>query len=154
MIVPKINFIRFLKIVLIIIVIFWIGIEFIAFIFMPPIYPSNPNTNFIEKSLYFSNSKEFKIITNNYGFRNSANFKFPFKDSSNKRILFVGDSFMFGGPNNKTIDYFLKKKLPDFEIFNAGSPGNDINGYYEIVKYYLNKINPDYLFVGLFLGND
>ncbi|MCX7589811.1 MAG: hypothetical protein N2Z85_02640, partial [Patescibacteria group bacterium] len=46
------------------------------------------------------------------------------------------------------------KKLPDFEIFNAGSPGNDINGYYEIVKYYLNKINPDYLFVGLFLGND
>lgn len=142
-----------LKIILFIFIL-WAATELFSIIFMPPPYPNNPNVNFVHKTAYFSGSKSFELVTNNYGFRNAENFSFPMSKSSKKRILLIGDSFMLGGPNTKTIDYFLKENVRDFEIFNAGSAGNDINGYYEITKYYLDKINPDYVIVGLFLGND
>lgn len=145
---------RYILKIILFVFILWAGIELFSAIFMPPPYPNNPNVNFVHKTAYFSGSKSFELVTNNYGFRNTENFGFPLGKSSKKRILLIGDSFMLGGPNTKTIDYFLKENLLDFEIFNAASGGNDINGYYEITKYYLDKINPDYVIVGLFLGND
>jgi len=124
-----------------------------AWMILPPPLPFNPRTRYVEETPQLSTSPRFSVATNNYGFRNSPDFSLPLRGAA-PRVLLIGDSFVFGGPNDATLDLFLSRLLPGHDVINGGSPGADVPFYLEMLRYYLPRIRPERLFVGLFLGND
>jgi hypothetical protein len=124
-----------------------------ARLLLPPPYPFNPNSRVVEETPHLSPGRSFTIVTNNFGFRNSPDFAFPWS-GQRPRLLLIGDSLIFGGPNDRTLDQALSRLLPGQDVLNGGSPGADIAFYGQMVRYYLPRIRPSRLVVGLFLGND
>jgi hypothetical protein len=124
-----------------------------AWLLLPPPMPFNPNAHYVEETPYLSHSPRFGIATNNHGFRNASDFELPLRDGR-PRLLLIGDSFVFGGPNDRTLDAFLSEALPTCHVLNGGSPGADPAFYAEMVEYYAPRLRPEHLVIGLFLGND
>ena len=128
-------------------------LESAACLLRPPLLPFGPDTHWVEATPYLSGSMNFEILTNNYGFRNNADFAFPLKKRG-PHVLLIGDSMMFGGPNTRTIDVYLSSLLPGHVIFNGSSPGAGPEFYHDMLEEYVERLKADYTFVGLFLGND
>lgn len=124
-----------------------------AWLLLPPPLPFNPSVRYVEETPHLTGSPRFTVMTNNKGFRNSPDFPLPEGDPR-PRLLLIGDSQMFGGPNERTIDALLARRLPRYAVLNGGSPGADVAFYLEMIQHYLPVIRPRHLFVGLFLGND
>lgn len=87
----------------------------------------------------------------------SLGFRSPEIDSSNKpRILVLGDSVIWGPEINddETFVSFLQKRLPGYQVVNAGVSGYGIDQYYLKLKNIVDKINPKVIIVAICSGND
>lgn len=93
---------------------------------------------------------------NPQGFRNSVNFDSINLSSSKKRILLLGDSFLFSilQKEKNTIPSLLQKKLgQEYEIYNLAVPGWGLDQMYLAYKKYVQVINPEQV-VLLFIDDD
>lgn len=90
-----------------------------------------------------------RYVINDQGFRSTFNFNS--QDTSNcKKIMLVGDSFLFGMylEEDQTIVHKLGKKLgPKFKLYNISVPGWGIDQMYLAYLKYLDIINPDLVVV-------
>ena len=94
---------------------------------------------------YRSDFFELPYQINKQGFRNALNFD-SIQASAKKRILLIGDSFLFGIflQNEETISAQLQKQLGgDYEVFNLAIPGWGIDQMYQAYTKYLEQISPD-----------
>lgn len=92
---------------------------------------------------------------NQEGFRMESNLS-EIKKGSKKRILLLGDSFLFGIflENEKTIATQLQKKLgTDYEVVNLSVPGWGIDQMFQAYHKYRAQIQPDQV-VLLFIDDD
>jgi len=107
--------------------------------------------------------------TNNLGLREEKNYN---KKSNTFRIVFIGDSIVFGSgvesnksfvkqlentlnnpltkPNKKVINLAKSK----YEVINIGKPGIGLPDYYEMEKQAIEKLNPDLILIGFTVEND
>ena len=91
---------------------------------------------------------------NSEGFRDE-----DFKKNDGK-ILFIGDSFVFGSSvdNPFTIDKLVEEKLliksnKKINIFNLGVTGANLNDYLKTLKKFYNK-NTEKIFIFIYIDND
>ena len=92
---------------------------------------------------------------NSQGFRNPVDFD-SLENKSKKRILLLGDSFLFGIflENEKTISSLLQKDLgTDYEIYNMAIPAWGIDQMYLAYQKYIEQIKPDQV-VLFFIDDD
>jgi len=96
------------------------------------------------------------VKINSDGFRDR---EFLIEKSNNTiRIIFLGDSFVFGTglELNETIPKLLEKKLnnisieKNFEVLNFGIPGYSTLNEIELLKVKGLKYNPDFIIIGYF----
>lgn len=106
------------------------------------------NQNEWSKAVYHYLSRPF----NSEGFR-SIEFTAP--KTSRKRILLVGDSFVYGMSAkpfyNSFYDILLSK---GYLVYAAGIPGTDPAQYDAIARKYIPLLKPDMVIICFFSGND
>lgn len=93
---------------------------------------------------------------NHQGFRNPIDFDTLNPSNSKKRILLLGDSFLFSilQKEENTISALLQKKLgQEYEILNLAVPGWGLDQMYLAYKKYVEKINPDQVIL-LYIDDD
>ena len=111
--------------------------------------------------------KFFKKKMKKYNYEFIANYKYNqegfrdeefFKDE--KKILLIGDSFVFGSAVDEpyTIDKFLERKYleknnKEINVFNLGIPGADINDYLNILKKNISN-SVEKIFIFIYVDND
>ncbi len=81
------------------------------------------------------------------------------KDLNKTRYLFIGDSFLEGGFEDTFLSYEVNKKFSlnissNKEFINLGVSGTSPIDYYFRLKEVGLKLNPDYVFLFFFSGND
>lgn len=88
---------------------------------------------------------------------NSAGFRTPeFLPSSEKRILILGDSFLFGLflEEDSTVASRLNRLLgDDYRVFNMSAPGWGVDQMYHAYLKYVDEINPDQVIL-FFIDDD
>lgn len=97
-----------------------------------------PNKHYADKKIDYN--------INSQGFRNSSNLDSLPSKRNKKRLLLLGDSFVFGVylHDFETIEAQLKKELGnEYEIYNLGIPGWGIDQMYMAYQKYVQKIDPD-----------
>ena len=101
-----------------------------------PIYHHDLKKNFVQEN-YFQ-FKKYKIITNSLGFKDSEIRNIE-KNSSKRRIIFIGDSFTEGVGLNyeNTFVGIIDKYLSKYSILvlNAGVSSYSPKIYYRKIKY-------------------
>lgn len=123
--------------------------------FLPFELQSNSKSHHIAPTHEFQND----ITTNRLGYRG---YEFtPKKPADTYRILMLGDSTTFGiGSNDDQtfsiqLEKLLKEQGKKAEVINAGfSSGLSPDTYYVYLKEKGLKLQPNIVFVNLFLGND
>ena len=93
---------------------------------------------------------------NDQGFRNNFDFDSLQNPTNKRRILLIGDSFLFGIflENNQTISAILQKELGDqFEVYNLSIPGWGIDQMHDAYQKYVSIIKPDQV-VLLYIDED
>jgi hypothetical protein len=89
---------------------------------------------------------------NEEGFKSIS---FKTKDSTKKRILIVGDSYVFGMYARPIHASFCDNLLAKgYLVFSAGIPGTDPAQYAAIAKKYIPIIKPDLVVMCFYEGND
>ncbi len=76
--------------------------------------------------------------------------------NTQKRIFLLGDSFVWGA-GAEPLDNSFASKLsahPTFQIYNAGIPGADPAQYELVAERFVPLLQPDYVIVFVYLGND
>jgi hypothetical protein len=97
----------------------------------------------------------YTIKTNSLGLRNEESVL----QSAKERILFLGDSFVFGDGLNmedtfvKLVQNHFKMNGKEVETINAGKTGAGPRDYYNIYKKIVSKINPSSVVI-CFYTND
>lgn len=89
---------------------------------------------------------------NSQGFRSIEieNYK-----SEKIKVMIVGDSFVWGMSANPYYNSFADVLLSrDYQVFNLGIPSVDPIQYYSICKNYVDSIQPDFVIINFFEGND
>jgi hypothetical protein len=95
---------------------------------------------------------------NSLGLRNEKEL-LP-KKKGEVRILVLGDSFTFGlgVKASESYPYLVEKQLqkgnPKISVINGGISGTFARHHEEFLKNYLEGINPDWVLVQIFIGND
>lgn len=114
---------------------------------------------------FFTNKKGLLVASKSYWaeqhlFINEDGFRgknFNELDSAKKKILFIGDSFTWGMSASPFYDSSfcdLLARETDFEIINTGIPAADPPQYLAIAQQYIPQLQPDFVFVVFFMGND
>lgn len=87
---------------------------------------------------------------NALGFRDTKDFKSVDPSPGTKRVMILGDSFIFGAhlTSGQTIPALIQTKLDAaqenrHEVFNLGIPGWGIDQMYVAYQHYKGTINPD-----------
>lgn len=91
---------------------------------------------------------------NSHGFRSK---EFNAVDTTKKKVLLIGDSFVWGmsaKPMPDSCFADMLGNLSDYEVINAGIPATDPVQYAEIAKQYIPVLKPDYVVIFFFMGND
>lgn len=90
------------------------------------------------------NEKQIYYRINKNGFRDSLDFD-DLEDTANKRLLFLGDSFLFGVYNSEdfVITNMMKEKHPKDDFLNLGVPGYGIDQMYLSYLAFSKKIKPN-----------
>ncbi len=104
----------------------------------------------IANSTYY-NEFEPDVYINSSGFRSRE-----FNDTcmGNPRLLFLGDSFLWG-LSAKPLDASFSDVLgKHYCTFNTGIIGAGLAQYKAIVEQYFNEINPQFTCLFLYIGND
>lgn len=105
-------------------------------------------------------TNEFDIYAkiNNLGFRGDRDI--DLKHAKGKRVVFVGDSFTFGhGVNTseaypEVVGWILGQQGIKIETINAGMEGTELARDYLFLKTDIEKLKPEMVVVGFYLGND
>ena len=122
------------------------------------------DTNWVEKDLdlgwvckqktnlnfYDSTFHSIQYNINTSGFRNPTDFDSLATPKSKKRILLIGDSFLFGIflEESMTIRSQLQKRLgAEFEVITLAVPAWGLDQMYLSYKKYIKKIDPDQVMV-------
>jgi hypothetical protein len=97
----------------------------------------------------YSASKKISIAHNSYGFRDTEH------TSDKPRIMFIGDSFVYGYDvdANERFTEKLIDKMPDFDILNCGVSGYGTDQTYLLLRKYIDEFKPDTVFL-IFSNND
>ncbi len=93
---------------------------------------------------------------NKQGFRNPVDFDTLRRSSSRKRILLLGDSFLFSilQEEQKTISSILQKRLDqEYEIYNLAIPGWGLDQMHLAYEKYIETINPSQVIL-LYIDDD
>ena len=101
-----------------------------------------------------------EVRINKLGFRDDEILKN--KPSNTKRVLVLGDSFTFGmGVNHSEIYTEVLERLLNeqedgikYEVLNMGAIGYTTDNQYLLLKEKGLILEPDYVIIGLFVGND
>lgn len=98
--------------------------------------------------------QEFRteIYTNSLGLRDRE-----YGDKDKQRILFLGDSMVWGGYGtdlNQTFVKILERKLGNVDVINAGITGFEPDQELNYLKRDGIKLEPDIVILGFFVGND
>lgn len=94
------------------------------------------------------------IYINADGFRNK---EFSEIDSVKKKVLLIGDSYVWGSSAQPMVGNCFADLLraeTDFEIINLGIQAVDPVQYAQLAKKYLPLLKPDLVFVFFYMGND
>ncbi len=109
------------------------------------------NLNFYSPELH-----KIKYKINNQGFRNPVDFDTLNHSPSKKRILLLGDSFLFSilQEEQSTISAILQNHLgQDYEIYNLAIPGWGMDQMYLAYEKYVEIINPSQVIL-LYIDDD
>jgi hypothetical protein len=99
--------------------------------------------------------KQPTYIANGQGFRDTKNFATIDYHSGKRRVVMLGDSFLFGVDLDaqETIPAILERKLPGYELYNLGIPGWGLDQMYLSYKKYVTLIKPQ-IVVLLYIDDD
>lgn len=109
------------------------------------------------EGLFIANQERWKkenIYINAEGFRNK---EFSEIDSAKKKVLLIGDSYVWGSsarPMTTNCFADLLRSETDFEIINLGIQAVDPPQYAQLARKYLPFLKPDLLLVFFYMGND
>lgn len=114
---------------------------------------------------FYTNHKGILVADSNYWNQqgihiNSDGFRgkeFSELDSTQKKVLFIGDSFTWGmsaSPFQDSSFCDILGRETSYQIINTGIPAADPAQYNQIAKIYVPELKPDYVFVVFFMGND
>lgn len=89
---------------------------------------------------------------NTDGFRS---IEFKEYNVSNPSVLLLGDSFTWGhSTTNKTNSFADELLAKGYVVYNTGITATDPAQYLAIAKKYIPKLNPDFVIVNFYMGND
>lgn len=127
----------------------WLSFHQVDSLYIIPQFKTLDDGIMVADSLYWSQQS---IKINSEGFRGKSFSSF---DSTKKKILMIGDSFVWGMSADPIEDSsfcnLLESKL---NVFNCGIPATDPLQYSLIAEKYLNALSPDAVYVFVFTGND
>jgi hypothetical protein len=113
----------------------------------PGQYQNKPDLSWARPDSYFgwvvSNKNNPEI--NPQGFRDPKDFSIADVNSDRKRVMILGDSFMFGagvGPNENTPSFLQAQLQDNFDVFNFGVGAWGIDQMYLAYEKYKNIIHP------------
>lgn len=91
------------------------------------------------------------IHTNDAGFRGARSYSKE-RTKETKRVLFLGDSFVFGWgvPDEEVLTARLESSMPSLEAINLGVPGYGVDQIYLAYKHLGREYKSDVVFIGLF----
>ncbi|MEM9920847.1 MAG: hypothetical protein AAF990_22300 [Bacteroidota bacterium] len=95
---------------------------------------------------YHPDFEHIQYGINAQGFRNTMNFDTLPEKSDAKRILLLGDSFLFGLflADHQTISSCLQQRLPpSYEVYNLAIPAWGLDQMQVAYQHYLDSIQPD-----------
>jgi len=104
-----------------------------------------------KKAVLVGDGYEVEIQTNSQGFRGTREYE-KVKRKSKNRILFLGDSFVFGFgvENEETLVARLEQKDENLEVLNLGVPGYGIDQMLVMYRTIAKDYETDYVFIGVF----
>ncbi|MEE8574578.1 MAG: SGNH/GDSL hydrolase family protein [Thermodesulfobacteriota bacterium] len=112
------------------------------------------------KTFYTDDEGVFKGVSKPGGVKyNSDGFRgIEFRPSSStekKKILFIGDSFTWGGSAEPLTNGFVDiVGRSGYVAYNAGIPATDLNQYTYLAEKYVPILKPDVVAIMFFMGND
>jgi len=84
-------------------------------------------------------------------------YSIPFncKCEGKTKVMLIGDSFTWGHSTSNNLFSFSNRLLAnDYVVYNFGISGADVSQYQQILKTYLEIIDPDIVLVNFYMGND
>lgn len=84
-------------------------------------------------------------------------YSIPFdaQPTKNKKVLLLGDSFTWGHSTQRKINSFSNILLArEILVYNTGISGADVAQYKQILRTYIDSINPDVVILNFYMGND
>jgi len=112
--------------------------------------------NRVNLKFYRPELHDIQYQINRQGFRNSVDFDTLKPSNSKKRILLLGDSFLFSilQKEENTISSILQKSLGrEYEVFNLAIPGWGLDQMYLAYKKYVEIIKPEQVIL-LYIDDD
>ena len=104
---------------------------------------------------YFHNNagyRELGVKINSEGFRGP---EFDEGDSTKPKVLFLGDSFVWGSHAEPISQCFVDLVEADgYQCFNLGIPGTGPVQYAYLAEKYIPTLEPDFVVVGFYIAND
>ena len=112
-------------------------------------FVSNPNV-FEMRGIKCKNCR-----INSDGFRGREFSEAP-TDSNTKRVLMIGDSFLWGGAAHPLDNAFADRvdRLQRYQCYNTGIPGADPAQYELIAERYIPRLQPNAVCLFFYMGND
>lgn len=102
-------------------------------------------------SYRYTGAHRITVETNSLGFRDHE-----YGPKEKPRIAFIGDSFLWGYDveANQRFTERLQKEIPDWEVLNLGVSGFGPDQQLLLLRRYLNRLDPDYVFYLYCADND
>jgi hypothetical protein len=97
--------------------------------------------------------KENTYISDDQGFRTA--FQQPRLMSPSKRIVILGDSFMWGmGVSyEQTIGHHIESSFDRFAVYNLAMPGFGVDQIWQSLHHWALPLDPDLVIVGLYISD-
>lgn len=129
----------------------WANFKPVDSLYIIPDFTTNSEGILTANTAYWAQKETY---VNSLGYRNA---EFNKLDSAKKKILFIGDSFTWGlsaKPVSDSCFVDIIRNETNFEIINLGIPAADPVQYAALAKKYIPILQPDYLIIVFFAGND
>ncbi len=115
----------------------------------------NPNLDMVFSAENYL--PEYRVTTNSMGFRD---VEWPGSEDGKKRIMLVGDSFIFGSgvQQDELLARQLERELKDHQrnvrVYNVGQPGWNLAQEVEAIQSLADILHPDLILISHLPGND
>ncbi|TNF30594.1 MAG: hypothetical protein EP319_04615 [Deltaproteobacteria bacterium] len=135
-------------------------IEGIARIFVHPNYSKMDYQYQIDEELIYKHRPYFKGLWKTKEFTevielNSKGYRNPENSPDKKKVLFLGDSMVFGHGVNfeKTFAHLVSEKIKDHEMINSAVKGYGLDQSYMLFDKLLKEENVSKIYVGIHLND-